>query len=182
MTHHDNLTNQRTRKRRKGGAIPDAERKAAKETFLAEFRISANVTIAACKANISRQTVYTWLEQDEAFSLRYRQAEAESTERLEAEAWRRAVEGVEEPIVSSGKLVYGEDGQPLTVRKYSDTVLLALLKARKPERYKDRVDVTTKDQSLNSAYEMMQSLYHARAQRGSTLYDLAGENDLTPND
>jgi hypothetical protein len=47
---------------------------------------------------------------------------------LEAEAWRRAVEGVERPIVSGGKVV-------TTVREYSDTLLIFLLKGRRPEKY-----------------------------------------------
>jgi len=41
---------------------------------------------------------------------------------------RRARDGVEEPIFHQGKNVG-------TVRKYSDTLLIFLLKSHKPERY-----------------------------------------------
>jgi hypothetical protein len=41
---------------------------------------------------------------------------------------------VQEPLVSAGKLVRDDDGQPITVRRYSDNVLLALLKAHRPPR------------------------------------------------
>jgi len=40
-------------------------------------------------------------------------AHEDAADRLEQEAWRRAVEGQEEPVVSMGKLVYGEDGKPI---------------------------------------------------------------------
>ena len=45
------------------------------------------------------------------------------------------------PLVSAGKVVPDDDGQPLAIRRYSDTLLLALLKARRPERFKDRAVV-----------------------------------------
>jgi hypothetical protein len=34
-----------------------------------------------------------------------------------------------------------DDGQPLVIRRYSDNLLLALLKARRPEKFKDRAVV-----------------------------------------
>ena len=42
------------------------------------------------------------------------------------------MEGVPEPLVSGGKLVRDDDGQPIMVRRYSDNLLLALIKARRP--------------------------------------------------
>ena len=47
---------------------------------------------------------------------------------------RRALEGGEEPVFYQGKIVG-------SVRKYSDTLLMFMLKARRPERYRDRVGV-----------------------------------------
>lgn len=47
---------------------------------------------------------------------------------LEAEARRRGVEGVEEPILFQSKVV-------TTVRKYSDVLLIFLLKGLRPRRY-----------------------------------------------
>ena len=44
----------------------------------------------------------------------------EAREVLEAEAWRRANDGCEEPVVSHGKIVLNKDGTPLVVKKYSD--------------------------------------------------------------
>ena len=53
---------------------------------------------------------------------------------LEAEAHRRAVEGVEEPV----GWYKGQAGG--TVRRYSDVLLMFLLKGVLPERYKDRIE------------------------------------------
>jgi hypothetical protein len=39
-----------------------------------------------------------------------------------------------EPLVSAGKLVRDDDGQPILVRRYSDNLLLALLNAHRPPR------------------------------------------------
>lgn len=47
---------------------------------------------------------------------------------LEREAWRRAVEGYDYPITSGGQITD-------TYKKYSDTLLMFLLKANCPEKY-----------------------------------------------
>jgi hypothetical protein len=74
---------------------------------------------------------------DPAFASVWQEAEEIATDRLEEEARRRAVEGIAEPLVSAGKLVRDDDGQPILVRRYSDNLLLALLKAhRSPRREK----------------------------------------------
>jgi hypothetical protein len=44
----------------------------------------------------------------------------------------------EEPLVSGGKVVRDDDGQPLAIRRYSHALTLALLKARPPDRFKHR--------------------------------------------
>ena len=54
-------------------------------------------------------------------------------EELEAEVYRRAVIGVERPITVAGERVM--------VREYSDRLLMFLLKAEKPEKYRDRREV-----------------------------------------
>lgn len=64
-----------------------------------------------------------------------RQADLQATEVLEQEAWRRAREGIAEPVYQHGKEVG-------TIQRYSDQLLMFLLRARAPERYRDRVDVS----------------------------------------
>ena len=42
-------------------------------------------------------------------------------------------------MISGGRQVVDAEGAPLVVRRYSDNLLITLLKARRPERFKDRV-------------------------------------------
>ena len=43
-----------------------------------------------------------------------------------------AVDGVQEPLVSAGKLVRDDDGQVVLIRRYSDRLLAELLRTRRP--------------------------------------------------
>ena len=107
----------------------------ARERFLKAYAVCGTVSTAAKAAGVTRNTIYVWAEHDESFALAMRQAELEATEVLETEAWRRARDGYSEPVYQQGKLVG-------TVQRYSDALLVFLLKARAPERYRDRVDVS----------------------------------------
>jgi hypothetical protein len=70
---------------------------------------------------------------------------------LEDVAAERAQLGWEEPVVFQGKFSYpvtrGENGrmrrstQPLTVTKFSDSMLQFMLRGAKPEKYRERHDV-----------------------------------------
>jgi hypothetical protein len=61
--------------------------------------------------------------------------------------------GYDEPVVSMGRIVTDSDGNPLLVKKYSDTLLVTLLKAHRPAKYLDRasVDTTTGGKPLESS-------------------------------
>jgi hypothetical protein len=89
------------------------------------------VTTAVALAGTSRTRVYELRKNDTAFAAAWDEAEDIATDKLEDEARRRAIEGIGEPLVSAGKLIRGDDGQPIMVRRYSDNLLLALLKARR---------------------------------------------------
>lgn len=106
--------------------------KSRKNAFLAAFRECGIITKAAEIAEINRTTHYDWLKNDPEYTERFRDAEEQAAERLEQEARRRAVEGVEKPVFYQGQ-VCG------TVTEYSDNLLMFLLKGIKPEKYKDRV-------------------------------------------
>ena len=109
--------------------------KARRENFLKVLADTGSVTAAVAAAGTSRTRVYELRKTDTAFAAAWDEAEDIATDRLEDEARRRAVEGVAEPLVSAGKLVRGDDGQPITVRRYSDKLLLELLRAhRRPQR------------------------------------------------
>jgi hypothetical protein len=145
------------RVRRHGQRLTKEERAAAQELFLQVFSSTAILTAACKQAGVSRNTVYEWLEKDEPFNLRYHQAELEAQDVVRAAIHRRGIEGVDEPVISQGRLVFIneevtlEDGtkvvrqRPLTVKKYSDTVLLRMAGARLPE-YREKLDLTMQGQ------------------------------------
>ncbi|HLH24832.1 MAG TPA: terminase [Chloroflexota bacterium] len=103
-----------------------------KQQFLAAFRRHGNVTRAATAAGVERTTAYKWRESDARFAAQWADAELEATEHLEGAAHDRAVEGVREPVFWHGE----EVGY---IRKYSDRLLIFLLKARAPQKYRDNV-------------------------------------------
>lgn len=112
---------------------------AQKGAFLALLRQNGVVTDAAEGAGISRAVIYTLRTRDGAFAAAMDEAVAEACDRLEAEAWRRAVVGVEEPVY--GRVAKDQDGEIGRVHKYSDTLMALLLKAHKPEKYRERAEV-----------------------------------------
>jgi hypothetical protein len=102
-----------------------------REQFLQALADSGSVTAAVAVAGTSRTRVYELRKTDAVFAAAWDEAEEIATDRLQDEARRRAMEGVEEPLVSAGKLVRGDDGQPIMIRRYSDNLLSALLRARR---------------------------------------------------
>lgn len=111
-----------------------------KKGFLEEFARHGNISEAAREVGIDRTTVYLWKQRDAAFLEAFERAELDATEVLETEARRRAVEGWEEPVF--GSLGQGAgSGEIGTVRKFSDTLLIFLLKGRAPEKYRDRASL-----------------------------------------
>ena len=109
--------------------------------FLRALADSGIVSLAAGIAGITRARAYQVRKADLVFAAAWEEAEEQAADRLEAEAWRRAVAGIPEPLVSAGKIVRDDDGEPIAIRRYSDNLMIALLKARRPERFKDRAVV-----------------------------------------
>jgi hypothetical protein len=102
--------------------------------FLDALASSPNVSAAARLAGIDRKTAYNWREQSSEFAEAWDDAIETSTDYLEAEARRRAFEGCDEPVFYQGE----ECG---AIRKYSDTLMIVLLKAHRPEKYRERSQV-----------------------------------------
>ena len=110
-----------------------------RQKFLDLLRQHGNVTLAAEALGFERTTVYVHRAQNESFASEWDAAIAEAADRLEAEAWRRAVEGVDEPVF--GRVAKDKDGQIGTIRRYSDALMARLLSAHKPEKYRERKEV-----------------------------------------
>ena len=97
---------------------------------------------AAKVAGVGRSTGYLWRQEDPEFAQKWDEAVAEGIDRLEDEAHRRAVEGVKHPVYRGGVLV-GE------MTKYSDKLLMFLMKRRRPEVYARSHDGSRKVDSMS---------------------------------
>ena len=115
----------------------------SKHAFLAALASSCSVTKACVVVNIARQTAYEWRAEDPAFAAAWEKAKQIGVEALEDEAMRRALDGVDKPVFHMGE-------QCGTIREYSDTLAMFLLKGAKPEKYRERaqVDITNSDGSM----------------------------------
>jgi len=103
----------------------------AKRRFLELFSETANIEKACKILGMVRRTVYAWKYNDPEFAAKFAEADELALQVLEDEANRRALYGVEKPVYQGGKLA----GH---VTEYSDTLLIVLLKARAPHKYKER--------------------------------------------
>lgn len=140
--------------------------------FCAALAETCNVGRACAAVGISRQTAYNWREADADFAVAWEKAMKVGLLALEDEAHRRAFEGMDDPLTHQGRFTYlyrevkDEAGNPVldasgnprrepvldergehkvaTVRKYSDTLAIFLLKAHAPEKYRDntRMELT----------------------------------------
>jgi hypothetical protein len=84
--------------------------------FLETLRTHGVVTAACLTANIERSTAYRARERDEGFAKLWDDALDQACDLLEFEAKKRAMQG-------------------------SDTLLIFLLKAHRPDKYRERLDV-----------------------------------------
>jgi hypothetical protein len=106
-----------------------------KRIFLKALAETGSVSRAAKIAGVSLRRPAEWRSVDPAFAQEWEDAMEQAADKLEAEAWRRAVEGVDEPVVSMGQIVRNQDGSMLTMRRYSDQLLTMLLRGAKPDKY-----------------------------------------------
>lgn len=109
-----------------------------RKTFIKILETSGNVAAAARAAKVGRSWLYQLRSRDPGFAEEWRDAEEAAVDLMEAEARRRAVDGIEEPLVGGGKLIKDDDGRTVVVRKYNDRLLEFLLKAHRPEKYRDK--------------------------------------------
>jgi transposase-like protein len=106
-----------------------------KRQFLAALAKGKTPTHAAQESGLGRSTAYLLRSQDPQFAREWSEAVAEGIDRLEDEAYRRAVEGVRRPVFHGGVKV-GE------ITEYSDRLLIQLLRRRRPEVYSPRHEST----------------------------------------
>jgi hypothetical protein len=109
-----------------------------KALFLSLLTQGHTAAHAARACGIERMTAYKARAADSDFAAAWDIALEDGIQVLEEEARRRAVDGVtkEKGVYHQGVQVGTE-----TVTDYSDTLLIFLLKAKRPEVYRDRTEV-----------------------------------------
>jgi hypothetical protein len=107
------------------------------DKFIAHLSKHGVVSVAAKAAGTSRTEVYRERAEDKAFADRWNDALEQAGDMLEKEAIRRAYSGVMRPVYQGGAKVG-------SVREYSDTLLIFLLKGARPGKFREnhRVEVS----------------------------------------
>lgn len=105
-----------------------------KEAFLDALRMHGTVSGAVAATGIAATVAYRWRKSDPDFAKGWNEATEPLLFLLEDEAVRRALEGTPDGIYHLGKRI-GER------RVYSDALLVTMLKALAPEKYRDRAEV-----------------------------------------
>ena len=101
-----------------------------KPAFIEVLRTTGNVTLAAQHAGQSRNQVHDVRQRSKRFAAQWDNALEEATDLLEAEAHRRALTGIDEPVFYKGKVVG-------STKKYSGPLLMFLLEAHRPQKFRD---------------------------------------------
>ncbi len=90
-----------------------------------------NVSKAAYAAGFSHTSyLHALRREDEDFADKWDEALVAGCDVLEAEMWRRGHDGIMEPVFYKGEIVS-------YTLAYSDALLLAMVKARMPDKYRD---------------------------------------------
>jgi hypothetical protein len=108
--------------------------------FLEELARTGNVAVAASAVGTSRVALYNRKGKDPEFSAAWDESVEIATDLLLEEARRRAYDGVTEPVFFQGK----ECGY---IKKYSDVLLMFLIKGRRPEYATERRELSGRDGS-----------------------------------
>ena len=114
------------------GRKESAERK---QKILDGLSAGMSVSKACTEAGITKDTAKHWRDKDPIFKRLWAEAIEAGIDSMEDEAIRRGRDGVDEPVFYQGEEV-------ATVRKYSDNLLISMLKFK---RYADRQEITGKD-------------------------------------
>lgn len=102
-----------------------------KVAFLEAYATAGVITAAAQIVGIGPKCHYRWLKADKAYADAFTDKQAEADDALIKEARRRAVNGVQRPIIYKGKVVIDPvTRKPYLETQYSDTMLIVLLKMR----------------------------------------------------
>lgn len=107
------------------------------KAFLACLAKDGVVGYAAKRAGIDRDSAYVLRKNDPAFRAAWAIAMNEAIDLAEKEAWRRGIKGTRKPVYQGGEKV----GH---IQEYSDTLLIFMLKAHRPKKFRERYDMNVK--------------------------------------
>lgn len=136
---------QRGRRQMKAAALPDRDL-----VFVTALAQGRSVQGACDASGFARSTAYERRANDVAFAAAWDAAYEAGSDVLEDEVRRRAIEGVEKGIYHAGKRIAVE-------RQYSDTMLIFMLKARRPEKYRERFEVKNNDDTSDLTDKQLQA-------------------------
>ena len=105
-----------------------------KALFIQTLATSGNITTSCAAAGWCRKSAYHHRDADPQFKELWEEALEVAVELLEAQARSLAIKGVDEPVFQNGILVGHK-------RRYSEKMLEILLKAHRPEKYRDNLKV-----------------------------------------
>lgn len=144
--------------------------------FLAAYaQTGANIAAACRVAGIARSCHYNWLKDDPSYPERFETAHAEACDAVEEEIKRRGQDGYDEPVVYRGAISRDEHGQPVLVRKYSDTLLMFRARALLPEKYRERPSSEGEDLSRQIVVIEDEGWYGNDAHRRQTARDQSAQ-------
>jgi hypothetical protein len=115
--------------------------------FLTSYELHGSITAAADEAGSQRTLHYRWLDNPE-YKAAFEQAEENACQAVDREIRRRAVEGIEEPVVYQGRISYERVRvgkkyvkKPVTINRKSDILLMFYAKSKRPNVYRDNAKV-----------------------------------------
>jgi hypothetical protein len=123
--------------------------------FLQSVALTGNIGTSAKVAAVDRKTIYNRRNRDPEFAAALADALEDACDEMEMEARRRGKDGVNEPVIHQGQVMGAwvmPDGTvvakdtpgarlvPLTIKRYSDVLLIFMLKAHRPEKFRERYE------------------------------------------
>ena len=115
----------------------DKQKESMKELFLQEYKISRTVSSAVSKLEVNRDTIYEWFKQDPEFKQNFDDEKLAIGEGLESTAFTLIDKILEK----------GDYGRPV--------LLITMLNAHLPERYKQTDNTSDDSRQLISEFRKM---------------------------
>lgn len=138
--------------------------------YISLLRKTGQKKISATKAGVSWRQVQYRLDRYPDLKEEFDETLELAIDEAELEVYNRAMEGVDEPVIYRGKLQYRTDENgvierdsngnpiPLTTRKLCNDLLLAFLRAERPEKWGKKVarddDSTDREAQLKKIEEI----------------------------